>query len=149
MILTKDKPYHWQCGPWKKTWKDLIVSNELSRFVHGGWECYRIHCVISHLFLLLDILSMVVCKEEVSPEPEGRSSLLQEEPEPPHIKEEQEEILQRPEEPEGSTWTSAAVKSEEDDEDISSHRSEVEVKLESDSEVTEDSDDWEETNGGQ
>ena len=92
---------------------------------------------------------MVVCKEEVSPEQERSSSLLQEEPEPPHIKEEQEEILQRPEEPDGSTSTLPAVKSEDDDEDISSHCSEVEVELESDSEVTEDSDDWEETSGGQ
>ena len=41
--------------------------------------------------------------------------------------------------------TLLAVKSEDDDEDISSHCSEVEVELESDSEVTEDSDDWEET----
>ena len=88
-------------------------------------------------------------KEEVSPEQERSSSLLQEEPEPPHIKEEQEEILQRPEEPDGSTSTLPAVESEDDDEDISSHCSEVEVELESDTEVTEDSNDWEETSGGQ
>ena len=74
---------------------------------------------------------MVVCKEEVSPEQDRSPSLLQEEPE---IKEEQEELLQRPEEPV--------------DEDISSHCSEVEVELESDTEVTEDSDDWGKTSGG-
>ena len=90
---------------------------------------------------------MAVCKEEVSPEQERSSSLLQEEPEPPHIKEEQEELLQRPEEPVGSMLTLLAVKSEVD-EDISSHRSEVEVELESDTEVTDDSDDWGETSGG-
>ena len=100
-------------------------------------------------FLLLDIMHMAVCKEEDPPEQERRPSLLKEEPEPPHIKEEQEEILQRPEEPDGSTSTLPAVKSEDDDEDISSHCSEVEVELESDTEVTEDSDDWEETSGGQ
>ena len=101
---------------------------------------------------------MVVCKEEVSPEQERGSSLLQEEPEPPHIKEEpelphtkeeQEELLQRPEEPGGSTSILPAVKSEDHDENVSSHRSGVEVELGSDSEVTEDSDDWEETSGGQ
>ena len=59
---------------------------------------------------------MVVCKEEVSPERERSSGLLQEEPEPPHIKEEHEELLQRPEEPDGSTLTLPAVKSEDDDE---------------------------------
>merc|ERR1719376_1226406 len=87
-----------------------------------------------------NILHMVVCKEEVSPEQERSSSLLQEEPEPPHIKEEHEELLQRPEEPDGSMLTLLEVKSEVD-EDLSSHCSEVEVELESDTEVTEDSDD--------
>ena len=118
----------------------------------GGTIVFTYGCSSVHyhvIFLLLDILHIVVCKEEHPPEQERSSSLLQEEPEPPHIKEEQEEILQRPEEPDGSTSTSPAVKSEEDGEDISSHRSEVEVELESDSEVTEDSDDWEETSGGQ
>ena len=93
---------------------------------------------------------MDVCKEEDPLEQERSSSLLQEEPEPPHIKEEQEEMLQRPEEPGGSVLTSPAVKREEDDEeDISSHCSKVEVELESDSEVTEDSDGCEETSEGQ
>ena len=78
-----------------------------------------------------------------------RTSLLQEEPEPPYIKEEQENLLQRPEEPDGSTSTLPAVKSEDDNEDTSSYRPEVEVELEADSEVTEDSDDWEETSGGE
>ena len=91
---------------------------------------------------------MVVCKEGVSPEHERIPSLLQEEPEPPHIKEEQEELLQRPEEPDGFMLTLLAVKSEAD-EDTSSRCCEVEVELKSDTEVTEDSDDWEETSGGQ
>ncbi|WP_227487645.1 hypothetical protein, partial [Nocardioides malaquae] len=68
-------------------------------------------------FCSLDILHIVVCKEEE--EQERSPSQLQEEPEPPHIKEEHEETLQHPEEPGGSTLTSLAVKSETD-EDISS-----------------------------
>ena len=97
------------------------------------------------------MLHMVVCKEEVSPEQERSSSLLQEEPEPPHIKEEQEEILQRPEEPDGSTLTLPALKSEEDvDEEATSSRCfEIEVELDADTDDTEDSDEWEETSGGQ
>ena len=79
---------------------------------------------------------MDVCKEEVSPEQERSSSLFQEKPEPPHIKEEQEELLQRPEEPVGSMLTLLAVKTE------------VEVELESDTTVTEDSDDWSDKSGG-
>ena len=69
---------------------------------------------------------------------------------PPHIKEEQEELLQEPEEPDGSMLTLLAVKSEVDVEDISSHCAEVEVKLESDTEFTDDSDSdhCEETCGG-
>ena len=43
----------------------------------------------------------------------GNSSLVKEEPEPPHIKEEQEELLLRPEE----RFTSLAVKSEDDGEE--------------------------------
>ena len=85
---------------------------------------------ISCIFCL-DFLHLPACKEEEEENP----GLVQEEPEPPHIKEEQEELLHRPEKPV--------------DEDISSHCSGVEVELESDSEVTEDSDDWEETSGGQ
>ena len=47
---------------------------------------------------------MPVCKEEVSPEEEWSSSLVQEESELPQIKEEQgEELLQRPGEAGGST----------------------------------------------
>ena len=71
-------------------------------------------------------------KEEVSPEEEWSSSLVQEEskspkyeripivvqeePQLPQIKEEQEELFQRPDEAGGSTLTSRAVKSEDDDE---------------------------------
>ena len=44
----------------------------------------------------LDLLHNPVCKEEVLPEEER--SLLQEEPQPPHIKEEHDEQLQRTEE---------------------------------------------------
>ena len=57
-----------------------------------------------------------MCKEEVSPEDEWSSSLVQEEPQPPQIKEEQEELLERPEETGGSTLTLLSVKSEGDDE---------------------------------
>ena len=64
-------------------------------------------------------------KELVSPEEEQGCSLVQEEPqpphikeeheepEPPHIKEEQEELLQRPEEAGGSTLSLVAVKSDQ------------------------------------
>ena len=50
-----------------------------------------------------------MCKEEAPPEHVGNSSLVKEEPEPPHIKEEQEELLLRPEE----RLTSLAVNREE------------------------------------
>ena len=58
-----------------------------------------------------------MCKEEVTSEQQERSSsLVQVKPEPLQIKEEQEEeLLQRPEENDGSTLTSLAVKSEDDD----------------------------------
>ena len=56
-----------------------------------------------HCIIFLD-LHVPVCKEEVSPEEEWSSSLVQEESELPQIKEEQgEELLQRPEEAGGST----------------------------------------------
>jgi len=104
------------------------------------------------MFLLLDILHMVVCKEEDSIKQERSPSLLQEEQETPHIKEEQGELKEEQGDllqPDGSMLTLLAVKGEEendaDEEAISSHCSEVEVELESDTEVTEDSDDWEET----
>ena len=59
-------------------------------------------------------LPLPVCKEELFPEHEESSpSLVQEEPQPLQIKEEQEELLQ--EEADGSTLTSLAVKSEGDD----------------------------------
>ena len=55
--------------------------------------------------LLLDLRLLPVCKEEVCPDHEEQSSsLVQEEPQPPQIKEERgEELLGRPEEAEGST----------------------------------------------
>ena len=56
-----------------------------------------------------------MCKEEVSPEHEKSSSLVQEEPQPPHIKDEQEELLQKPEEAGGSMFTLLAVKTEDGD----------------------------------
>ena len=50
----------------------------------------------------LDFLPPPVCKEEVSPENEERNhSLVQDEPQPPHFKVEQE-VLQRPKEAGGS-----------------------------------------------
>ena len=85
-------------------------------------------------------MHMVVCKEEVCPEDQRSPSLLQGEPESPCIKEEEEGVLQRPDEPDGSVSTLPAVKSEVGKE-VSSRCSEVEVKLESDTEVTEDSHD--------
>ena len=59
---------------------------------------------------------MIVCKEEKT--------------EPLDIKEEQEEILQRPEGPDGSTLSLLEVKNEVD-KDISSRCCEVEIELES------------------
>ena len=56
----------------------------------------------SHCVFFLDFLLLPVCLEEVSPEEEQGSSPVQEEPELPHIKEEQEELLQRPGEAGGS-----------------------------------------------
>ena len=68
------------------------------------------------LFLIPDV------QEEFSPKRERSPSLLQEEPEPPEIKVEEEELQRQPEEPDGSTLTSLAVKSEvKDEEDISDH----------------------------
>ena len=95
------------------------------------------------IFLFLDILHIVVCEEEVS------SSLLPEEPEPPRIKEEQEELHQRPEDSVGSMLTLPAVASEVDDEEKSSNCFEIEVELGADTDVTDDSDDWPEGNEGQ
>ena len=73
------------------------------------------------MFLIPDV------QEEFSPKRERSSSRLQEEPEPPEIKEEQEELhLQCPEEPDGSTLTSLAVKREvKDEEDISDDQQEA------------------------
>ena len=58
-----------------------------------------------------------MCEEEVYPEQQYRTpSLIQEEPQPPHIKEEpEEEPLQRPDKADGSTFTFLAVKSEQDE----------------------------------
>ena len=64
-------------------------------------------------YSFLDFVSLPVCKEELFPEHQERSPSL-EEPQPPQIKEEQEELLQ--EEADGSTLTLLAVKSEGDDE---------------------------------
>ena len=131
-----------------------------------------------------------MCKEEVSPEEEWSSSLVQEEskspkyeripsavqeePQLPQIKEEQEELFQRPEEAGGSTLTLLAVKSEGDDENretepvasTSTEHMKTQADVEdcgtsqptSDDQLlsshcsesdTEDSDEWEETRGDQ
>ncbi|XP_074469089.1 uncharacterized protein LOC141754122 isoform X1 [Sebastes fasciatus] len=76
--------------------------------------------------LSADVLQLLVVKEEVPPEQEWSSSLDQEDPEPPHIKEEQEdhwtsqegEQLQGLEEADiiKFTFTPVAVKSEDDEE---------------------------------
>ena len=60
---------------------------------------------------MLDVLHNPVC-EEVSPEEERGSSLIKEEQQPPQIKEEHEELLQRPEQADVSTLTLLAVKGE-------------------------------------
>ena len=61
--------------------------------------------VISSLSLL-DVTLLPVCEEEVSLEQQERSiNVVQLNPEPPQIKEEQEELLQKPEEAGGSTLT--------------------------------------------
>ena len=75
------------------------------------------------------------------PQHQRRPRLLPKEPEAPLITEEQEEVPQRPEDPDGSML---AVKSA----DISSHCSEVEVEITFDTAVSEDSDDCGETSGG-
>ena len=67
-----------------------------------------------YLLFPLENLHLPLCKEEAPLEQHvGNSSLVKEEPEPPHIKEEQEELLLRPEE----RLTSLAVKSEDDGEE--------------------------------
>ena len=114
-----------------------------------------------------------MCKEEHE---ERSSSLVQEEPQPPQIKEERLDLLQRPEEADdGSTLTSAAVKREEDDgmvetEPVFSSTSTEHMKTQADAEdcvksqpttdeqllsshcyesdITEDSDDWEDAREG-
>ena len=70
----------------------------------------------SHILCFPDFLHVPVCKEEVSPKEERSSGLVQEEPQPPQIKEEQEELLERPEKAAGLTLTLLAVKSEDDGE---------------------------------
>ena len=63
-----------------------------------------------YLLFPLENLHLPLCKEEAPLEQHvGNSSLVKEEPEPPHIKEEQEELLLRPEE----RLTSLAVNREE------------------------------------
>ena len=70
--------------------------------------------MVLSLVFPLETLHLSLCKEETPPEQHvGNSSLVKEEPEPPHIKEEQEELLLRPEE----RLTSLAVKSEDDGEE--------------------------------
>uniref|UniRef100_A0A8P4K9R2 C2H2-type domain-containing protein n=1 Tax=Dicentrarchus labrax TaxID=13489 RepID=A0A8P4K9R2_DICLA len=68
-----------------------------------------------------DVQQLSVCKEEVPPEQqqEWRPSLDQEDPEPPHIKEEQEEVRtsQEGEQLQEFTFTSVPVKSEDDDDE--------------------------------
>uniref|UniRef100_A0A8P4JXE2 C2H2-type domain-containing protein n=1 Tax=Dicentrarchus labrax TaxID=13489 RepID=A0A8P4JXE2_DICLA len=68
-----------------------------------------------------DVQQLLVIKEEVPPEQqqEWRPSLDQEDPEPPHIKEEQEEVRtsQEGEQLQGFTFTPVPVKSEDDDDD--------------------------------
>ncbi|XP_036949791.1 zinc finger protein 771-like isoform X1 [Acanthopagrus latus] len=74
-----------------------------------------------------DVQQLLECKEEDPPEQQERSSSLdQEEPEPPHIKEEQEELWTRQEGEQlpgleeadiKFTFTSVTVRSEEDDEE--------------------------------
>ena len=75
-----------------------------------------------------------MCEEEVSQEVEERSSsLIKEEPQPPQIKEERLDLLQRPEEDDGgSTLTSAAVKREDDHGNASTTRQESGVDFKSD-----------------
>ena len=69
--------------------------------------------VISSL-LLLDLPLLPVCKEEIKEEPE----------EPPQIKEEQEDLLQRAEEADGSTLTLPAVRGDDDDDSDESRETE-------------------------
>ncbi|XP_030266668.1 zinc finger protein 850-like [Sparus aurata] len=67
-----------------------------------------------------DVQQLLVSKEEVPPEqPEWSSILDQDEPEPPHIKEEQEELWTNQEDDDVSrfTFTAVPVKSEDDDEE--------------------------------
>ena len=94
-----------------------------------------------------DLLLLPVCKEEVPLEQqEWSSSLVQEEPQPLHIKEEQEE--QSPVEADGATRPLRACRLSlhstqpptRDEQLLSSHGSESD---------TEDSEDWEETREGQ
>ena len=74
---------------------------------------------VTSSLLLLDLQFLPdVCEEEASPEHQERiSSLVQVKPEPPQIKEEQEETLLRPEEAAGSPLTLPAVKSEADEDE--------------------------------
>uniref|UniRef100_A0A667ZMM1 C2H2-type domain-containing protein n=1 Tax=Myripristis murdjan TaxID=586833 RepID=A0A667ZMM1_9TELE len=121
--------------------------------------------------LQLKELPAVVIKEEVPPEQqEWTPSLDQEEPEPPHIKEEQEELWtnQEAEQLQDLTkfpFTAVPVKSEDDEEEAQCsqlHGEQDQMKTEADGEEaaaddgddrtsdsseaqTEDSEDWEET----
>ena len=80
----------------------------------------RNNVLLSYHLLSIDAFHFAVIKQEVDPEHrEWSSSLVQELPEPPHIKEEHDDLQQRPEDAVGSPHALLAVKTEDDDGNIS------------------------------
>ncbi|XP_074470432.1 uncharacterized protein LOC141754898 [Sebastes fasciatus] len=116
------------CGLFERTIAEY--EEELSRSKEENERQQKLLDAVLHPQLQIhraDVQQLLVVKEEVPPEQqEGSSSLVQEDPEPPHIKEEQEDlrINQEGEQLQGLEeadikfpFTPVPVKSEEDDDE--------------------------------